>query len=203
MYEFDKCLVVSKSGSQLAEGFVIGLNSEDMKMSANNDYSLVVPQEVTIFVYNSVKGECVFGGTLDYIREKKIYLKKVRLIRSLQKRNNTRVDIVLRYQITHQYRESRVVKRERPIDITILNISAQGMYISCFDKFIMGYKFPFVFKEAGRPIELSIEIVRSEDYGRSFNYGCRFVGIDQKDMDNIFRFVLHEQIEQRKRTLLI
>jgi hypothetical protein len=195
--------VISKSGLELADGFVVEFESPTMRIKTNNPHNAYIMQELTLFVYNQVKGECVYTASVDSIEEKKLNLKNVKFVRSVQKRDNTRVSKIMKYRITHRFEGEGTAKLERPIDITILNISAQGMYISCLDKFIVGHRFPLVFRDAGRPINLNVEIVRCEDYNRSYNYGCRFVGISQKDMDNIFRFVLHEQIEQRRSNLLI
>lgn len=202
MHEFDKCIVVSKSGSQLAEGFVVEFDKEKLKICSNNEYSFAVPQEVTIFIYNEVKGECLYTGTAQSIYDKKIAVEKVKFVNSRQKRDNTRVSKIMHYRITHKLNNKEKEALEKPIDIIIHNISAQGMYISCDEKFSVGYRFPFVFKDAGRPMNLIAEIVRHDSNNRANNYGCRFVDISEKDMDNIFRFVLHEQIEQRRRETL-
>lgn len=208
MHEFDKCLVMSKSGSKLAEGFVHDYEQDMMKICVNGEFSVFVPQETTIFVFNQIKGECVYTATVQKLETKNIIFNNIKFVRSMQKRDNTRVNKVLHYHITHKFDEDvegdvkPKIKLDHPIEITVINISAQGMYFSCNQKFYVGYRFPLVFKDAGRPIELVIEVERLEDYNRSYNYGCRFVDISEKDMDNIFRFVLHEQIEQRRHNLL-
>lgn len=205
MYEFDKCLVMSRSGTKLAEGYIqeFDQDKDKMRIAVNGDFSLFAKQEVTVFVYNQVKGECVFAAKVLNLEVKHIVFNNIKLVRSVQKRDNTRVSKVLHYKVTHKFEDDgkEKFKIDHPLEITILNVSAQGLYLSCLEKFHMGYRFPLVFRELGKPIELIIEVVRCEDYNGSYNYGCKFVEISQKDMDNIFRFVLHEQIEQRRHNI--
>ena len=203
MYEFDKCIVASESGTKLAEGFVQEYEGTIMKVRLEGEFSLLVSQDITIFVFNRVKGECVYKGVVATLGVQNVVFDKVKFVRSTQKRDNTRVGKTLSYRITHCFIDQKVEKLEKPIDITILNLSAQGMYISCDSIFVVGHRFPLTFREAGAPIELDVEVVRCEKNRRSNKYGCRFLDISERESDNIYRFVLHEQIEQRRRNLLI
>lgn len=204
MHEFDNCIVASKSGTKLGEGFVHDYEGILMKVCLDGEFNLLISQDVTIYAFNRVKGECVYKGRVADIDGKNVAIDKIEFVRSTQKRNHTRVDQTLHYHITHRYvGDSRgTEKLEKPVDLLILNISAHGMYISCNETFKKGYKFPFVFRDAGNPIKLDVEVVRCEYSRRGNKYGCSFLNVGEKDEDNIYRFVLHEQIEQRRRSLL-
>lgn len=203
VHEFDKCVVQSKSGGNAATGFVVEYESAYLKMQANNNFLLRPSQEVYLLIYNQVKGECRYEATVRDIRDNVIFFENVKLVGSMQKRNNTRVSKELHYKITERIQDDKTIALEKPVEITILNISAQGMYINSDENFYIGFRFPLTFRELKRPIRLVAEIIRREVYTRSFNYGCFFVGISNKDMDEIFRYVLKEQIEQRRKNLLI
>jgi hypothetical protein len=205
MHEFDKCIVASQSGTKLAEGFVHSFESTVMKVCLDGESGFYLLQEVTIYVFNRVKGECVYKGVVADADGKNVAFSKVDFVRSTQKRDNTRVGKTLHYSITDRFsdkKSGKLEKLEKPIAITILNISANGMYISCDEVFTVGHRFPLVFKDAGKPICLDVEVIRCERKRRGNNYGCRFLNISEKEADNIFRFVLHEQIEQRRNNLL-
>lgn len=205
MHEFDKCLISSKDSRQVVEGFVHEYESGVMKIYTQGKPAdfLIPSMKVNINVYNSVMGECKYTGDVKDITFNNIKIVNVGLISSIQKRDNTRVNKQLKYRITHSFNDKEKVKLDKPVDITVLNISAQGICFNCDERFEAGFRFPLVFREATRNINLIIEVVRREEYTRSFNYGCKFVDISEKDMDDIFRFVLKEQIAQRrKRTLL-
>jgi c-di-GMP-binding flagellar brake protein YcgR len=202
VHEFDKCIVFSKDGAKIAEGFVHEYESSVMKIytqGERND-SITPFMEVFVYVYNSVKGECKYLCVVDKTNFNNIELSGVSLVSSVQKRDNTRVNKQLKYKITNSVLNGEKHRLEKPIDITVLNISAQGLYFNCEEKFEVGFSFPLIFKETFRPINLVIEIVRREEFPRSFNYGCKFVKVSEKDMDDIFRFVLKEQIAQRRKS---
>jgi c-di-GMP-binding flagellar brake protein YcgR len=205
VHEFDKCLIFSNDSAKCIEGFVHEYESGVMKVYTQGkaDDSLWPGLKVFTHVYNSVKGECKYIGTVDYVGFNSVKIINVSFVSSIQKRDNTRVNKQMKYRITACMRNDEKVKLEKPVDITILNISAQGICFNSIEKFDPGFRFPLVLREALRPINLMIEVVRREDYTRSFNYGCRFIGISEKDVDDIFRFVLKEQISQRRKRTFI
>ena len=204
MHEFDKCIIFSRENVKALEGFVHEYEQGRMKVYTQGKSSDAIKplMQVYINVYNSVKGECKYTGIVKKTNFNNIEIEDVNFISSVQKRDNTRVNKQLLYKITNLYQDGERRKLDVPLDITLLNISAQGMYFNCNERLETGYRFSLVFKDTPRPVSLVVEIVRREDYPRSFNYGCRFVNISEKDMDEIFRFVLKEQIAQRrKRTM--
>ena len=202
VHEFDKCVVFLKSGVKVSEGFVHEYESNTMKIytQGQSTNSLVPQAEIYIYVYNSVKGECKYLGIVNKVSFNNIDVYDVSLVSSVQKRDNTRVNKQLKYKISACLNEKGEKRKlDRPMEITVLNISAQGMYFNCDKKFETGLRFPLIFRDTPRPISLTVEIIRREEFPRSFNYGCLFVGISEKDMDEIFRFVLREQIAQRRK----
>lgn len=203
MHEFDKCVIASKSGAKLAVGSVVNFDNGTVKIGIKDGCSLSPSDNVNLFIYNSVKGECVYSAIVESAAAETAVLKNVSFIRSTQKRDNTRADVILHYKITHEFSESGLEKLKKPIEITILNISAKGMYIKCEELFALGHRFPLTFTDAGNPINLNVEVVRCAKTHKGNKYGCRFINISEKDADNIYRFVLHEQIQQSRRRKFI
>lgn len=188
----------------LATGFVT--DYQDGVMRLNVKISAPVPEKtpVFIYVYNSVKGECVYKGLTGPGREGNLTVLGAELVRSLQKRENVRVNKQLPYRIEEYFTpDGGREMLDGPVEITILNVSAEGMYFSCAKKFQVGYRFPLLFRETRFPIRLKAEIVRRVDFRRGYHYGCRFADISAKETDEIYRFVLREQIEQRRRSFLL
>lgn len=205
MYKFDKCILASNSEKKQSEGYIQEFDENIIKICLKEETQFRLFSEVTLFIFNRVKGECVYKGVIYEAIGKNVFLNNVKFIRSTQKRNNTRVDIIFRYRITHKFVDDEHIKTEKlekPIDIAIINISANGMLIACNENFEIGHRFPFTFKDAGAPMHLDVEVVRKEKSRKANRYGCTFVNISQKDQDNIYRLVLHEQIEQRRRSIL-
>lgn len=204
MHEFDKCHVTAVTGERLASGFVTDYQDGVMRLNVETTGPILKPTPVFVYVYNSVKGECVYKGILSAGRTENLAVLEVEMVRSLQKRENARVNKQLRYWVGEYFTpDGTRAALEEPAEIMILNISAEGMLFNSVRDFGVGYRFPLVFREARVPIRLQVEIVRRSEYRRSYNYGCRFIGITAREQDEIYRFVLHEQIEQRRRSFLL
>ena len=204
MHEFDKCIVFRPSGEKIAEGSVHEFENGAMQIYTRGGPGGIEPAEkLLIFVYNEVRGECKYTGVVKRSAFNCLQVEEVRLDSAVQKRENTRVSKQLKYRILQVYRDGGKKKPEHPLSITILNISAKGMYFNCDERLEEGFTFALTFRETARPVNLKVEVLRREAYPRSFNYGSQFVGISDNDMDEIFRFVLHEQIVQRRRSLLL
>jgi hypothetical protein len=201
MHEFDKCILTSISGAGLAEGTVREFNEPVMRIGLSEEQQFMLHSEVIIFVFNRIKGECVYKGRIAEIDGDTVAVDRVVFVRSTQKRNNTRVGKTIHYKVTHKFTGDEKEKLEKPIELLILNVSATGIYVSSDEKFVEGHRFPLRFLEAGKPIDLEVEVIRCEYSRRGNKYGCQFLNINPKDADNIYRFVLHEQIEQRRNNL--
>lgn len=203
MFEFDKCIIEKKNGEYVTWGHVVEFESGFMRIRVKSEYNHDNLNEVYLFVFNSTQGECKYQADVYEIDDKNITFCNLKSLSSVQKRSNTRVNKRTHYQVTHIFKEKEIVALEKPLDITILNISAIGIYFNCEENLLEGFKFQFVLCETKKPIYLEVEVIRREDFARSFNYGCIFRNISDKDMDEIFRFVLKEQIEQRRKDLFL
>lgn len=201
MFEFDKCVIEKTNGEYITTGHIVEFDSEHIKIRTKNEYSAYILNKVNISIFNSTKGECKYSGNILETDEKNIIFNNIELLSSVQKRSNTRVGKMIKYRITNFFKDKKLETLEQPIDITMLNISAVGLYFSCVEDLALGFTFQLVFNETKKPLYLEVEILRKDKYACSFNYGCILKSISSKEMDEIFQFVLKEQIEQRKRPL--
>lgn len=204
MHELDRCLIFRQSGGRAAEGYIHSFEDGVLKMYPQGPAEpLQEGDPILVFVYSSVMGECKYGGEVRRVTDYCIEAVGMKLIGAAQKRQSTRVNKRLEYRLAKYYADGIERPFDPPLEITILNLSANGMYFHCDRRFETGFTFPLVLRETERPISLRVEIVRRETYDRTYNYGCRFVDIAERDMDEIFRFVFREQIAQRRRSKLI
>lgn len=201
MHEFDKCIILADDGQLLAEGFVHDYEAGVMNIyvAAGVPENALPYMNVTVFVYNSSKGECKYTAAIRKVNYYYIEINHISLISSVQKRSATRVSKQLVYRITDCIRDGAACALDEPARIVILNISAQGMYFKCEDEYAVGFTFPLTFRETSRPVNLTVKVVRRNDFSGSFNYGCAFVGINERDMNEICRYVIKEQIRQIRR----
>jgi hypothetical protein len=203
MYEFDKCIIEKKNGEYLGWGHVVEFEGSLMRIRFKSEYELKLNNGVYIFIFNSIKGECKYLADVYEVDDKNIVFNNLKMLSSVQKRSNTRVNKRISYKITNIYKDKEIIDLDKPIAITILNISAVGIYFNSDEELSEGFRFQLIFYETKKPIYLEIEIIRKEEFSRSFNYGCIFRNASNKDMDEIFRFVLKEQIEQRRKNLYL
>lgn len=204
VHELDRCLIFRQSGGKAAEGYIHSFENDVLKLYPQGPAEPLQPGNLIFaFVYSNVMGECKYAGEVRRITDYCIEFGGMKLVGSSQKRQNTRVNKRLEYRLTKYYADGVERSFSPPLEIIILNLSATGLYFHCDHKFEVGFTFPLVLRETGRPVLLRVEVVRREIYDRTYNYGCRFVNIAERDVDEIFRFVFREQIAQRRRSKLI
>lgn len=201
MHEFDKCEIENLANKIVATGYVLDFNAGIMKVHTREQAFLNRGQMVMIYILNSQTGECTYRAQVLQANENSIEFNNLAFLGSIQKRNNTRVSKQMRFTIHNKIVNGRAVQLEKPITINMLNISAQGMCFNCDEKLDSGFTFPLEFHETKRPVHLIVKIIRKEEYTRSNNYGCIFE-INEKDMDELYKFVLKEQIEQRRKKII-
>lgn len=203
MFEFDRCVIVDQSKAPIAEGFVRAFEKGEMDFTSNRDIStwLHAGQSVSVYIYNASMGECVYEGVVKTAILHHVQLGRLKLVTNRQKRSNTRVNTELAYVVRYYCdvnHPDEELAFEKPVAVTILNVSAEGFLISCKERYDIGFTFVFTFREAARDIPLHAEVVRrvQGDYG--FRYGCRTIGLPVNDQNEIHRWVFSQQIELRR-----
>lgn len=201
MHEFDKCVAVDTANHPIAEGFVRSFTSGIMEIKPSKDLAdwLHEGQTLQIHVYNASLGECIYQGQVSSALPNRLQLASVKLVHNQQKRNNTRVNTELNYLFDSYADADGTHLMEKPVHATILNVSAKGIYITCKERFDIGFRFAFTFRETSRNIPVIAEIVRREISPNGFRYGCQFFNIPERDCDEIHRWVFRQQIELRRK----
>ncbi|MDR3552420.1 MAG: PilZ domain-containing protein [Clostridia bacterium] len=197
MYEFDNCEIYGKTGEKLAYGTVMECENCVLKVAVANETGLEKGQTVDIFIFNSFLGECGYEGLVGETRPKEAIFTRLKSTGSRQRRENTRASCHIRSAIYSKIENGEEIPFEKPLEISILNISAQGLYFSCMENLPVGFMFPLDFSETMPTIHLTVCTVRREDGGRGFRYGCS-LNIGRREMDRLYRYVLQKQIEQRR-----
>lgn len=201
MHEFDRCVIVDQDKSPVTEGFVRSFENGVMDIGAAKDVDnwLHERQSVQIHIYNASLGECIYSGQVKSAHKLHVQLVSIKLIVNRQQRNNTRVNTDLNYLFRFYADADGTHPLEKPVHATILNVSAKGMYIACKERFDIGFRFSFTFRETVRDIPVTAEIVRREISPNGFHYGCQFINVPEKDCDEIHRWVFSQQIELRRK----
>ena len=203
MYEMDRCVIVEQSKSPIAEGFVSSFEQGEMDFVSNRNIShwMHTGQRVKIYVYNASMGECIYDGIVKTAILHHVQLAGLKMVTNLQKRNNTRVATELAYAVRYYcdaVTPDNVREFEKPVPITILNVSAEGFLISCKERFDIGFTFIFTFHVASREIPVHAQIVRREQGHFGFHYGCHLTDVPLNDQNEIHRWVFSQQIALRR-----
>ena len=160
--------------------------------------SIRVGDEVQVLVLDEVRGEVRYHGRVATVGAATVHVAHLELLSTLQKRQVARVSIA---QMCSGVAES-TDGTTRPITFVVLNIGAHGMRIAATAKLEELERILFQFPTHDRPVPLDAEVLRSQrTRSGATQYGCRFVGLAEKDSDTLFRFVLQTQGAQRRTRL--
>lgn len=205
MFEADKCVIVDKDKSPVAEG-IVRLFDEDrlegfLDITSLQDISnwLHAEEDVSVYIYNASMGKLLYEGVVRSAVMRHVELKSMKLVSSQQQRNSTRVETNLSYVVRSGREKGYARAFAKPIPITITNVSAEGLCIVCREPFSVGFCFLFAFQETPREIPLVAEVIRREDMLRTYRYGCKISGISANNQNEIHRWVFSKQIEQRRK----
>ena len=132
MHEFDKCDIYNIRWEKAAEGYVLEYGSGVMEVRTRELAYLNRGQDVLLYVLNSQTGESRYRAQVVQVNENSVLFDNVTFLKANQKRSNTRVAKQLKFNICYKIENGREVKLEKPVPITMLNISALGMYFNSF-----------------------------------------------------------------------
>lgn len=204
LHEADKCVITNK-GVTIVTGFVNIFEGNKLEIKLNKDIKLIEKEILDVYIYNPITGESLYEAEVASYENKAAVFTNVKHIRTMQKRNNVRIKTNLKYKIFSKCGEDGTpVELEKPVDVSILNISATGMLINQIintkddEPLYEQFKYIIKFKELKSPIDIVFRIVRKKEYYRSYRYGCEFEGLSQRQSDDIYKYILNLQIEELK-----
>lgn len=151
--------------------------------------------QVEVLVLDEVRGEVRYRGMVTRVGAMTLLVEDLQLVSTLQKRRSARVRVT---QIcTGAVRSPDGVPRR--VTFVVVDIAAHGVRISTTAGLELHDRVRFVYPTPDRAVALEAEVVRvQETTTGTTHYGCRFVGLDERDEDVLFRYVLRTQGEQRR-----
>ena len=84
-----------------------------------------------------------------------------------------------------------------PWPVHVDDLSADGLKLRTTEELAVGAHVRTAIPLQGRSLEVQLEVVRRTEVRGALTYGCRILGVSERDRDALFRFVL----EQQRRTL--
>ncbi|MDR3552652.1 MAG: PilZ domain-containing protein [Clostridia bacterium] len=202
MHEYDNCVVENENGAGVASGYVTRCDRETMTVSLTAGCLLKKQQPVRIYVHNSASGECRYEAEVACASANEADFTILKFTGQADQRQYLRISRQLHYRIYYRFQGDRKVKLPAAADITILNLGALGMLFNSEAQFEPGFIFPLKITDTAKPVELTVQVQRREEFQRSVNYGCVFRNISGKQKDELDKYVLREQIGQRREEAL-
>ncbi|QGQ20533.1 hypothetical protein GC089_16745 [Cellulomonas sp. JZ18] len=151
--------------------------------------------DVALQVLDDVRGEVRYTGRVTHVGATTVQVEYLELVSTVQKRRSARVRLT---QIC-----TGVVRSPdgatRRLTFVVVDLAAHGVRVSTTAGLAVRDRVRFTFPTPERGLALEAEVVRvQETTTGTTHYGCRFVGLDEKDEDALFRYVLRTQGEQRR-----
>ncbi|RYV50703.1 PilZ domain-containing protein [Pengzhenrongella frigida] len=156
--------------------------------------------EVVVRTFEAIRGRREYVVTVESVNQEMLVVTDIELISAFQQRAIVRVETDLPVTLVYEMIGDELVDAEIPIQGRMLDLSATGFSLFCSTALPEAYRFGFHFSTDFDEMVLVADAIRSEDVPRGHRYGCRFVGTTQREADALHRYVLSEQIAQRRRT---
>jgi hypothetical protein len=198
MHELARCSLTA--GDRTLDGYVVESQDGTMVCAGLHGAPAVVrvADGVEVVVLDEVRGEVTYQGWVTHVDGPTVHLVDLELTSTLQKRRAARV------RIAQLCRADAVSPTDelRPITFVVLDVSAYGMRISTNAGLVEQERLAFRFPTHVGTLQLDAEVLRVQPTRTgTTQYGCRFVGLDDRAADTLFEFVLRTQREQRRRRL--
>lgn len=196
--ERDHCRVYARSGALTAEGFVLSHERGRMVLEIEqiHDGGLDPGLPAQIEVLSPVRGAVVHDGVVVANEMARMELTDVVVREVVQQRSAVRVPTHIPVRVTHGVVEGERAELEEPLDLVVEDVSAHGMRLRTGAALDPGTLLVVPFEATGMALELVVEVLRAMPVGDRFAHGCQFVGLGERETDELFRFVLDEQRRQ-------
>jgi len=156
--------------------------------------------EVVLRTFEAVRGRREYVVTVESANPLMLIVADIELISAFQQRAIVRVNTDIPVTIVYEMDGEDLRDVTVPIAATIVDLSATGLRLYSATRLEDGFRFGFHFATDFDDLTIVAEVLRSQDAPRGFLCGCRLVGTTQREADALHRYVLSEQIAQRRRT---
>ncbi|WP_159807852.1 PilZ domain-containing protein [Cellulomonas citrea] len=201
MHELARGVLVTATGAQV-DGHVEDSTSSTLVLrcrSALTDLAPGAPVELQLL--DEVRGEVRYGATVLAVEDDLVEVGHLVQLSVRQRRGaaRVRVHMTCRGSIGRAGREPG--DDETSVIVSVLDISATGVRLLLPSDLPLGTLVHFEFGVLGGLLPLTARVLRGEESMSGWRYGCELVGLTARQSEQIFRFVLLTQGEQRRREL--
>ena len=199
MHDLARCAL--SAGDRALDGYVTACAEGSMIVGSETVACVGlfrVGDDVHVLVLDEVRGEVRYEGRVARVGAMTVQVGQLELTSMLQNRQAVRVRLT---QTCTGVVES-ADEESRTIRFVVLDVAAHGMRISTTAELGVHERVAFRFSTRDGAVPLVAEVLRSQRGARGMTHcGCRVVGLDERETDLLFRFVLQTQGAQRRSRL--
>lgn len=194
-FELDPCWVHGDGGELIAAGHVRTHEDDRLVVEAPkySGGSLWPGDAVVLVVASQLRGTCTIDASVAASARTRLELTDLRLREVEQKRSAVRVPVAERMTFEHVVQDDERVPLEEPVDVQVLDLSAYGMRFRAEAEVPIGTRLAGTYPAPRRPVPVVLEVLRHEELRGAVGHGGRFVGMSERDTEELFRAVLDRQ----------
>jgi uncharacterized OsmC-like protein len=194
-FELDPCWVHGDSGELIAAGHVRTHQGDRLVVEAPrySGGSLWPGDPVVLVVASELRGSCTIDAVVTASARTRLELSDLRIRVVEQKRNAVRVPVSERVTFAHVVEGDEQVPLDEPVDAQVLDLSAYGMRFRAETEVPIGTRLVGTYPTARRAVPVVLEVIRHEELRGAVGHGGRFVGMHERDTEELFRAVLDRQ----------
>ncbi len=194
-FESDPCAVHAATGELLARGFVREHAEGHLVMAAQSFTGawLDAGDRAVLEILSADRGVLSFDAVVETSELGRIVFRSLALREAVQHRASLRVrtDMVLQISSLVVDGQEQVLEPAWPAHVD--DISADGVRFRTASELEVGHRVGTTVALADRRIDVVLEVVRRVEVRGGVAYGCRILGVTERDRDALFRFVLDRQ----------
>ncbi|MDM7832435.1 flagellar brake protein [Cellulomonas edaphi] len=198
MHDLARCAITD--GDSTLEGYVVAFAAGTMNIRSDHWATgpIAVGDDVEVTVLDEVRGLVTYVGCFARVSALSLQITDVVPRSVVQRRQAARVRVAEKFQGLVASPDETM----RAVPFVTVDISAHGARISTSARLEKGDLVAFDFWTGYRTIPLEAEVLWAQETGTgTWHYGCRFVSLEERDSDAMFRYVAQTQGAQRRARL--
>ncbi len=194
-FELDPCWVHGDSGELIAAGHVRSHEEDRLVVEAPkySGGSLWPGDPVILVVASELRGSCTIDAVVIASARTRLELTDLRVRVVEQKRSAVRVPVSERVTFAHLVEGDQRVPLEEPLPVQVLDLSAYGMRFRSESEVPIGTHLAGSYPTPRREVPIVLEVLRHEELRGAVGHGGRFVGMAERDTEELFRAVMDRQ----------
>lgn len=194
-FELDPCWVHGDGGELIAAGHVRTHEGDRLVVEAPrySGGSLWPGDAVVLVVQSDLRGRCTVAAVVRGSAPTRLELSDLQIRQIEQKRSAVRVPVDARVVFTATLVEGDEVPLDPPLEVAALDLSGYGMRFRADEAVPLGTLLVGAYPGARREVPVVAEVLRHEELRGAVGHGARFVGMAERDTEELFHTVLERQ----------